>query len=234
MKKKIVVSFSGGKDSMLALHRIQKSGEWEIDSLLTTLTENYDRTTMHGVRNELLEWQAESLGIPLRRVWIPQDCSNETYQRRMEAAVNKIREDDITHIMFGDIFLQDVKKYREKMLEGTGLTPVFPLWKVDSSALIDEFLTEGFKTVLCCVDTHKIDQSFVGRVMDQSFIEDYPKEHDICGENGEFHTFVFGGPSFSFPVHYKLGEHRMAKDMYTGEDRFFYVDLIPNVKKISI
>ncbi|MDR7071125.1 diphthine--ammonia ligase [Fictibacillus barbaricus] len=232
MKKKIVVSFSGGKDSVLALHRIQNSGEWEVDSLLTTLTENYDRTTMHGVRNELLELQGASLGIPLRRVWIPQDCPNETYQERMEEAINQIKEDGITYIMFGDIFLEDVKKYREKMLEGTGLTPVFPLWKEDSAELIDEFLQEGYKTVLCCVDTHKIDQSFVGRVIDQPFIQEYPREHDICGENGEFHTFVFDGPAFSFPIHYELGEHRMAKDMFTGEDRFYFVDIIQDHKKI--
>jgi uncharacterized protein (TIGR00290 family) len=227
MKKKIVVSFSGGKDSVLALHRLQKSDEWEIDSLLTTLTEDYDRTTMHGVRNNLLELQAKSLGIPLRKVWIPRDCSNDVYQARMEHAVNGIIEDDIPYIMFGDIFLEDVKAYREKVLEGTGLTPVFPLWGEESTQLMEEFLNEEFKTVVCCVDIFKIDKSFTGRVIDDQFIRDYPEDHDICGENGEFHTFVFDGPNFSFPVEYKLGESRLAKDMYTDQDRFYYVDLLP-------
>jgi uncharacterized protein (TIGR00290 family) len=228
MKKKIVVSFSGGKDSVLALHRLQKSGEWEVDSLMTTLTEDYDRTTMHGVRNRLLEVQAESLGIPLRKVWIPRDCPNEIYQQRMEEAVDGIIADGISNIMFGDIFLEDVKAYREKMLEETGLTPVFPIWGEDTKKLINEFVENGFKTVVCCVDTFKIDSSFSGRVIDEQFVKNYPPEHDICGENGEFHTFVFNGPNFSFPIAYKLGEFRLAKDMYTGEDRFYYVDLLPD------
>jgi uncharacterized protein (TIGR00290 family) len=227
MKKKIVVSFSGGKDSVLALDRLQNSDEWEIDSLLTTLTESYERTTMHGVRNELLELQAEALRIPIRRVWIPKDCPNEIYQKKMEEAVRQIREDGIHFIMFGDIFLEDVKNYREKMLEGTGLTPVFPLWRESSSALINEFVHKGFKTVLCCVDSHQLNPAFVGRIIDHSFIEEYPQDSDICGENGEFHTFVFDGPNFSFPIDYELGERRIAKDMFTEEDRFYFVDLVP-------
>jgi uncharacterized protein (TIGR00290 family) len=231
MKKKIVVSFSGGKDAVLALHRIQNSDEWEVESLLTTLTEDYDRTTMHGIRNELLELQAESLGMPIRRVWIPQDCPNEIYQQRMEDAVDKIREDGINYIMFGDIFLEDVKNYREKMLKGTGLTPIFPLWKEDSFSLIKEFTEKGFKTVLCCVDTQKLNRSFVGKVIDQTFINDFPKDLDICGENGEFHTFVFDGPNFSFPIHYELGETRIAIDMFTKEERFFYVDIVLSDQK---
>ncbi|KZE67189.1 hypothetical protein AWM68_04845 [Fictibacillus phosphorivorans] len=227
MRKRIVVSFSGGKDSILALHRLQTSGEWEIDSLVTTLTEDYDRTTMHGVRYELLKQQAESLGIPLRIVWIPRNCSNEVYQERMQKAVNGILADGVHHMMFGDIFLEDVKVYREKMLKGTGLTPIFPLWGEQSDAIIAEFLEKGFKTVVCCSDTDKIDASFTGRVLDKQFIEEFPAEHDICGENGEFHTFVFDGPNFSIPVAYQLGENRLAKDMLTNKDRFYYVDLLP-------
>lgn len=227
MKKKIIVSFSGGKDSVLALHRLQKSGEWEIDSLLTTLTEDYDRTTMHGVRNELLVLQADSLGLPLRKVWIPRDCPNEIYQQRMEKAANRIIDDGIDFIMFGDIFLEDVKTYREKMLAGTGLTPVFPIWGEDAKQLMKEFLEEGFKTVVCCVDTFKIDKSFAGRVIDKQFLSDFPAEYDICGENGEYHTFVFDGPNFKTPINYSLGELRMAKDMYTDDERFCYVDILP-------
>lgn len=233
MKKRIVVSFSGGKDSVLALHRLQTSGEWEIDSLLTTLTEDYDRTTMHGVRYELLELQAKSLGIPLRKVWIPRDCPNEVYQQRMKKAVDEILDEGIEFMMFGDIFLEDVKAYREKMLQGTGLTPVFPVWGENSSTIVKEFLKKGFKTVVCCSDISKIDSSFTGRVMDEQFIKDYPADCDVCGENGEFHTFVFDGPNFSFPVAYELGENRMAKDMFTNEDRFYYVDLLPAVYEDS-
>ncbi|MED1864664.1 diphthine--ammonia ligase [Fictibacillus nanhaiensis] len=229
MKKKIVVSFSGGKDSILALYRLQQSEEWEVDSLLTTLTEGYERTTMHGVRNELLEMQAQSIGLPLRIVWIPKDCSNEIYQQRMKKAVDDIKADGIQYIMFGDIFLEDVKKYREKMLEGTGITPVFPIWGESSEHIIDEFLHKGFKTVICCSDTLKIDHSFTGRVIDEKFKMDYPKKHDICGENGEFHTFVFDGPNFSFPITYTLGNTRIVKDMISNEDRFYYVDILPIV-----
>ncbi|MBH0154833.1 diphthine--ammonia ligase [Fictibacillus sp. 5RED26] len=229
MKRKIVVSFSGGKDSILALYRLQQSEEWEIDSLLTTLTEDYERTTMHGVRNELLEMQAQSLGLPLRVVWIPKDCPNDMYQQRMKKAVDDINTDGIQYIMFGDIFLEDVKKYREKMLNGTGITPVFPIWGESTEHIIDEFLRKGFKTVVCCSDTLKIDASFTGRVIDEQFKKDYPKKHDICGENGEFHTFVFDGPNFSYPITYTLGETRIVKDMISKEDRFYYVDILPSV-----
>jgi uncharacterized protein (TIGR00290 family) len=228
MKKRIVVSFSGGKDSVLALHRLQESGDWEVDSLLTTLTEGYNRTTMHGVRNNLLELQAKSLGIPLRKVWIPRDCPNEVYQQRMKQAVNGIVSDGIQYIMFGDIFLQDIKSYREKMLQGTGLTPIFPIWGEDSKQVMKEFLEKDFKTVICCIDISVIDKSFAGRIMDQRFINDYPDGQDICGENGEFHTYVFDGPNFSFPIKFKFGETRLAKDMYTNKDRFYYVDILPD------
>ncbi|MFC0238685.1 diphthine--ammonia ligase [Fictibacillus phosphorivorans] len=229
MKRKIVVSFSGGKDSILALYRLQQSEEWEINSLLTTLTEDYERTTMHGVRNELLEMQAQSLGLPLRVVWIPKDCPNDMYQQRMKKAVDDIKAEGIQYIMFGDIFLEDVKKYREKMLNGTGITPVFPIWGESTEHIIDEFLRKGFKTVVCCSDTLKIDASFTGRVIDEQFKRDYPKKHDICGENGEFHTFVFDGPNFSYPITYTLGETRIVKDMISKEDRFYYVDILPSV-----
>lgn len=229
MKRKIVVSFSGGKDSILALYRLQQSEEWEINSLLTTLTEDYERTTMHGVRNELLEMQAQSLGLPLRVVWIPKDCPNDMYQQRMKKAVDDIKAEGIQYIMFGDIFLEDVKKYREKMLNGTGITPVFPIWGESTEHIIDEFLRKGFKTVVCCSDTLKIDASFTGRVIDEQFKRDYPKKHDICGENGEFHTFVFDGPNFSYPITYRLGETRIVKDMISEEDRFYYVDILPSV-----
>lgn len=219
MKKKIVVSFSGGKDSALALHRLLKEGNWEIDSLLTTVTSDFNRVSMHGIREDLLERQAVSLGYNLRKVEIPKDCPNDVYQRKMGEAINQICADGIHYIMFGDIHLEDVKQYREKMLEGTGITPIFPLWKEKSELLINEFLSEGFRTRLVCVDTEQLDSVFLGREIDWKFVEDYPTDADICGENGEYHTFIFDGPIFSFPINHTLGEKH-------GK-HFQFLDVIP-------
>ncbi|MGM0852513.1 MAG: diphthine--ammonia ligase [Bacillota bacterium] len=225
---KTVIAFSGGKDSTLALFNIQQNPEYEIDSLLVTLTEGLDRVSIHGVRYELLKMQSESLGIPLREVWIPQACSNEMYQERMERAVSDMLEDGVTHMVFGDIHLQDVREYREKMLSGTGITPVFPLWGRPVGELSREFIDLGFQTVLTCVDMDQLDRSFAGRVYDEAFIRDYPEEtHDICGENGEFHSFVFDGPNFAFSVEYVVGEERVTPDYLTKKDRFLFIDLIP-------
>ncbi|MCA1054399.1 diphthine--ammonia ligase [Rossellomorea aquimaris] len=225
--KKTVIGFSGGKDSTLALYKIQQDPGYEVDSLLVTLTEGFDRVSIHGVRHELLKRQADSLGIPLREVWIPQDSTNEQYAERMEKAVHEMLDDGVTHMVFGDIHLQDVKEYREKMLSGTGLTPVFPLWGRPVGDLGREFIDLGFKTVMTCVDLDKLHRSFVGRVYDEAFLEDYPEDRDICGENGEFHSFVFDGPNFRFPVQFKLGEERVTPDHQTKRDRFLYVDLLP-------
>ena len=220
MREKVVISFSGGKDCALAMNRLIKEGKWEIDSLLTTVTDDYNRTSMHGVREELLEKQAESLGVKLRKVRIPSLCSNEMYQQKMAAAVQRIKDDGIHYMMFGDIHLQDVKEYRETMLKGTGVKPVFPLWGEKPEDLINEYFTEGFRTRLTCVDSEQLNPAFVGREIDSEFITEYPSNADICGENGEYHTFVFDGPIFSFPIKHTLGEQRVAAD------RFYYVDIL--------
>ncbi|WP_409296741.1 diphthine--ammonia ligase [Peribacillus sp. SCS-26] len=227
MKKRVVVSFSGGKDSMLALHRVQRSGMWEIDSLLVTLTEREKRISAHGVRHEMLSLQAESLKIPLREVWMPEAPTNDEYNARMQEALAAAKRDGAEYVMFGDIFLEDLRVYREKMIEPTGLKPVFPLWNCDTGELLQEFLAEGFKTVLISVDTGRLNPTFGGRVIDKEFLEDYPGEHDLCGEYGEYHTFVFDGPNFSFPIRYRLGDTRMAPDMVTKNDRYLFVDLLP-------
>ncbi|MGR3762910.1 Dph6-related ATP pyrophosphatase [Rossellomorea sp. NS-SX7] len=225
---KTVIGFSGGKDSTLALYKIQQNPEYEVDSLLVTLTEGFGRVSIHGVRYELLKQQSESLGIPLREVWIPQGCTNEVYQERMERAVSEMRDDGVTHIVFGDIHLKDVREYRETMMTGTGITPVFPLWNRPVEEISREFIDLSFKTVITCVDMDQIDRSFAGRVYDESFIGDYPVEtQDICGENGEFHSFVYDGPNFSFPIEYELGEERVSPDHVTKRDRFLYKDVIP-------
>ncbi|WP_179884962.1 adenine nucleotide alpha hydrolase [Bacillus sp. AFS015802] len=224
---KTVIAFSGGKDSTLALHKIQQDPAFEVDSLLVTLTEGFDRVSIHGVRYKMLKQQSESLGIPLREVWIPQDCPNEVYQERMGNAVSGMLDDGITHMVFGDIHLADVRAYREEMLEGTGITPVFPLWGREVGELGREFINLGFKTVLTCIDLEQLDRSFAGRVYDKDFLQDYPEKCDVCGENGEFHTFVFDGPNFGFPIGYELGEERVAPDVRTGRDRFLFRDVVP-------
>ncbi|MGG1629703.1 hypothetical protein [Rossellomorea sp. NRS-1567] len=225
---KTVIAFSGGKDSTLAIYKIQQNPEYEIDSLLVTLTEGFDRVSIHGVRYGMLKQQSDALGIPLREVWIPQDCPNEVYQERMEQAVSDMLGDGVTHMVFGDIHLEDVRAYREEMLEGTGISPVFPLWGRPVGELSREFIELGFQTVLTCVDMDQLHPSFAGRVYDEAFIRDYPEEtHDICGENGEFHTFVFDGPNFGFPIEYELGEERVTPDIQTERDRFLFVDVLP-------
>lgn len=229
-KIKTVIGFSGGKDSTLALYKIQNNPEYEVDSLLVTLTEGLDRVSIHGVRYELLQLQSKALGIPLREVWIPQDCPDETYQEIMGKAVSEMNADGVTHFAFGDLHLQDVREYREKMLLGTGINPIFPLWNVPVEEVSREFIDLGFKTVLTCIDMDRLDQTFAGRVYDRDFLKDYPKENDVCGENGEFHSFVFDGPNFKFPIQYELGEQKITPDYFTKKDRFLYIDLIP-IKK---
>jgi uncharacterized protein (TIGR00290 family) len=226
-RMKIVIGFSGGKDSTLALYKIQNNPEYEVDSLLVSLTEGLDRVSIHGVRYELLQLQSKALGIPLREVWIPQDCPDEKYQEIMGKAVSEMKADGVTHIAFGDLHLQDVREYRENMLLGTGITPIFPLWNIPVEEVSREFIELGFKTVLTCIDMDRLDQSFAGRVYDSDFIKDYPKENDVCGENGEFHTFVFDGPNLKVPVQFELGEQKITPDYFTKKDRFLYIDLVP-------
>jgi len=224
---KTVIAFSGGKDSTLALYKIQQNPEYEVDSLLVTLTEGFDRVSIHGVRYGMLKQQSDALGIPLREVWIPQECPNDVYQERMERAVSDMLGDGVTHMVFGDIHLEDVRAYREEMLSGTGITPIFPLWGGSVGELSREFIELGFKTVLTCIDLEQLDRSFAGRVYNGDFIRDYPESRDVCGENGEFHTFVFDGPNFGFPIEYELGEERVTPDYLTQKDRFLYIDVVP-------
>lgn len=224
---KIAIGYSGGKDSTLALYKIQKNPDYEIDSLFVTLTEGVGRVSIHGVRHELLKQQSESLGIPLREVWIPQECSDEKYQEIMKNEVSVMKAEGVTHIAFGDIHLQDIREYREKLLEGTGLTPIFPLWNRSVDEISNEFIQLGFKTVLTCIDMDVLDRNFVGRNYDRELIKDYPKSRDICGENGEFHSFVFDGPNFEFPIRFSKGAEKITPDYFTGKDRFLFIDLIP-------
>jgi uncharacterized protein (TIGR00290 family) len=206
MKEKIIFCWSGGKDSALALNRILRGGQHEVVSLLTTCNEHFQRVSMHGVRLELLDRQAQAIGLPLERVFVSQRGSNEEYQEKMSACLSAHQARGVTACAFGDIFLEDLRRWREENLARIGMRGIFPLWKVDSRELIREFFTLGFGTVVCCVNDAWLDDAFAGRNIDESFVRDLPANVDPCGENGEFHSFAFAGPIFKEPVKFKLGE----------------------------
>lgn len=218
---KAILSWSGGKDAALALHELQSQGKYEISALLTTVTEQYDRVSMHGVRSTLLELQAEYLGLPLEKVFISKDASNEEYDSRMRQVLEKYSTAGASAVVFGDVFLDDVRKYREDNLSKAGMMGLFPLWKRDTAELALEFIDLGFEAVVTCVDTNALDKSFVGRSFDRRFLSDLPPDVDPCGENGEFHSFVYGGPIFRHRIPCKKGE------IVLRDDRFYYCDLIP-------
>lgn len=206
MKEKIVFCWSGGKDSALALNRIRKEGRYEVVSLLTTCNEHFQRVSMHGVRLELLERQAQSIGLPLEKVYVSQRSSNDEYQRKMSACLSAHQARGVTACAFGDIFLEDLKRWREDNLAHIGMRGIFPIWKEGSSDLMREFFALGFGTVICCVNDAYLDETAVGRNIDEEFIRSLPANVDPCGENGEFHSFAFAGPVFQAPVKFKVGE----------------------------
>jgi uncharacterized protein (TIGR00290 family) len=206
LKTKALFNWSSGKDSALALYKTLQNPEIEINCLLTSVNSQYQRISMHGVRVELLHQQAESIGLPLEIMEIPEMPTMEVYEAVMNETLNKLKNQGITHSIFGDIFLEDLRKYREDKLATIGFKGVFPLWKTPTIDLINEFINLGFKTIVVCVNEKYLDQSFVGRVIDQNFITDLPDDVDVCGENGEFHTFTFDGPIFSKPIDFEIGE----------------------------
>ncbi len=220
MSTNIFLSWSGGKDSSLALYEVRKAGIHRVSALLTTVTEDYDRISMHGVRRALLEQQAASLGIPLRKILIPKDCSNTIYESRMQALLEQGLREGIDTVAFGDIFLEDLKLYREKNLARIGMKGLFPIWKRDSAELARTFVDLGFKAVLVCVDTAKLDASFAGRSFDHDLLRDLPPSVDPCGENGEFHSFAWDGPIFQRAIPHMRGE-------VVRRDRFCFCDLAP-------
>lgn len=243
MKNKAIFNWSSGKDSALALYKTLQNPTFEVVTLLTSVSEQYQRISMHGVRVELLDQQAKSIGIPLTKMMIPEMPTMEVYENVMRTTLTNLKEQGVTHSIFGDIFLEDLRLYRENKLKEIGFEGEFPLWKEDTKALIDEFLALGFKTIVTCVNEKFLDKSFVGRVIDQQFISDLPHNVDVCGENGEFHTFTFDGPIFSQPIAFEIGEivHRKYEkpkgtsssntacdtDNTPSEFGFWYCDLIP-------
>lgn len=234
MKQKAIFNWSSGKDSALALYKTLQGEKYEITSLLTSINEEFQRISMHGVSVSLLEKQAESLGFALIKLELPKDPSMEEYQELMNSTMNKIKSQGVTHSVFGDIFLEDLRKYREEQLQSIGMEAVFPLWKKNTSELIQEFLDLGFKTIVTSVNETYLDKTFAGRIIDENFIKDLPKNVDPCGENGEFHTFTFDGPIFKNPIDFEIGE--VVKKTYPkpksdesdeeGEYIFWFCDLI--------
>lgn len=217
---KTLLSWSGGKDSALALHALRQTPGVEVCGLLTTVTEEYHRISMHGVRRTLLERQAEEAGLPLHIVSIPPDCPDETYEERMAAALALHRARGVGCVAFGDLFLEDIRAYRESKLAGAGMEALFPVWGLDTAQLARDFIAQGFAAILVCVDTSALDPSFAGRAFDESLLRDLPPGVDPCGENGEFHTFVHAGPIFHAPIAVRIDVCE------TRLDRFRYCDLV--------
>jgi uncharacterized protein (TIGR00290 family) len=205
-KKKVTISWSGGKDSALALHRILRSGEFEICHLHTVIDAGTKRVGLHGVREALIEKQAKALGLKLVKLYLPASNDHHTYEQLMCAFYNQCFNEGIQGVVFGDIFLEDLKNFRERMLRAASLDGIFPLWKEDSRMLINEFISLRFKTMICSANAAFFQSSEVGKIIDLAFINDLPLLVDPCGENGEFHTFVFDGPVFAKPVLLKKGE----------------------------
>ena len=218
--EKVLFSWSGGKDSALALYEMQKSQRYEIVSLLTTVNEDYDRVSMHGVRRTLVEQQARSLGLPLAKVLVPKSCSEEEYESKMSEVLTKFKQNGITQVVFGDVFLNWVKEYRENNLSRLGMKGVFPIWGRSSAELTRSFITLGFQAVITCVDTRVLSERFLGRIIDERFLAELPFGVDPAGENGEFHSFVFAGPIFREKIAYTLGKS-------VSRDSFYFRDLLP-------
>jgi uncharacterized protein (TIGR00290 family) len=218
--ERVLMSWSGGKDSALALTEIKNSGRYEIAALLTTVTKDYDRISMHGVRRSLLEQQAESLGLRLEEVFITKNASNEEYESSMRDVLSKYRESGINAVVIGDIFLEDVRKYREQKLSLLDMHGIFPIWAVETRELIARFIRAGFKAITTCVDIKVLGKEFVGRELDQAFLAELPDGVDPCGENGEYHSFVYDGPIFSRRIPITIGEKVLR------ENRYYFCDLI--------
>lgn len=224
-RPKAWLAWSSGKDSAWALHMVRQSGQFEITALLTTINRTHERVAMHAVRESLLELQAEAAGLPLVKVPIPSPCPNETYEQAMSEAMARARAEGVYHVIFGDLFLEDIRAYREKQLAACGMTPVFPVWRRDTHVLAQEMLAAGLSAYLTCIDPSKLSPLFAGRRFDASLVASFPDDVDPCGENGEFHTFACAGPMFRRPVAVSPGKivHR---------DGFIFADLLPEAPPI--
>jgi uncharacterized protein (TIGR00290 family) len=214
----VLFCWSGGKDSAMALHALRQQRDFRVAALLTTVTEGYERVSMHGVRRALLLRQAQSIGLPLQEVRIPPQCVNPIYEARVREALLLQKENGVCCVAFGDIFLQDLREYRERNLAQVEMKAIFPIWKRDTGELAQEFCATGFRSVAVCIDSKKLSREFAGREVDESFFRDLPTDVDPCGENGEFHTFVYDGPIFSKAIAIERGE-------IVERDGFYFCDV---------
>jgi uncharacterized protein (TIGR00290 family) len=221
MPEKVLFAWSGGKDSALALYELRKTQRYDISALLTTVTKDYGRISMHGVSQILLEQQADSLGFPLEKIFISRNSSHEEYEASMREVLTKYEEIGVSSVVFGDIFLENVKEYREDNLKKVGMKGIFPLWGKDTAKLARTFIDVGFKAIVTCVDSHMLDKKFAGRAYDKRFLRELHPDTDPCGENGEFHSFVYDGPLFRERISCARG------DIVLRDDRFYYCDLVP-------
>lgn len=220
-----IISWSSGKDSAMSLYRVLQSGKFKVVCLLTTVTDEFHRVSMHGVREEVLDLQAQSVSIPIAKVRIPYPCPNSLYEQKMHDFLMEWKEKGVTHCIFGDLFLEDIRRYREEKLAQIGVEPIFPIWGENTRQLAHEMLKVGFRAVVTCVDPKKLDASFAGREFDESFLDDLPLGVDPCGENGEFHTFVYDGPMFSERIEVEVGERVLR-------DGFQFADVLARTKEM--
>lgn len=243
--KKTYFNWSSGKDSALALYKILNDTNYNLDLLVTTINKDFNRVSMHGLRNELLLAQVKSIGINLKTIEFPANVTMDLYAEIMEEAMDSLLEKGYSHTVFGDIFLEDLKAYRDAKLEEVNITGIYPLWKKDTKDVLLEFLDLGFKAITVCVNAKLLGEEFVGRVIDEQFIIDLPENVDVCGENGEFHTFVFDGPIFKKPIDFSIGEkvlrsytlhdndddncHQTKKENSNHDTSFWYCDLLSKV-----
>jgi len=219
----VLFCWSGGKDSAMALQVLRQQNQVRVAALLTTLTDGFDRVSMHGVRRTLLFEQAEALGLPLAEVRIPPECTNRIYEERMRDALLSQKQNGVHRVAFGDIFLEDLREYRERNLSQLGMTAIFPIWKRDTTELARDFCGMGFRAIAVCVDAKRLSAEFAGRELDESFFRDLPADVDACGENGEFHSFVYDGPIFSRAI-------GIEKGAVVERDGFYFCDLMEKAK----
>jgi uncharacterized protein (TIGR00290 family) len=221
-KNKALIAWSSGKDSAWALHEARADGAYDVVGALTTVTDSFARVSMHGVREELLRAQLDAAGLPARILRIPYPCPNEIYEREMAAAIADTKADGVTHMIFGDLFLEDIRAYRERQLAGSDITPVFPLWRKPTAALARAMIASGMEAYLSVVDLKKLPASFAGRSFNDGLLADLPASADPCGENGEFHTFVSAGPMLTRKIAVTAGET-------VERDGFAFADLLPKL-----
>lgn len=228
MTQKVLFAWSGGKDSALALHELRNNPDIQISALLTTITEEYDRVSMHGVRRTLLEQQAESIGLPLEKVLISANMPEHEYEAKMRSVLERHAAAGVTAVIFGDVSVDDLRKYREANLAKIAMAAIFPIWKRDTAELARAFVEYGFKATITCVDTQALDRTFVGRAFDAEFLSALPPTVDPCGENGEFHSFVHDGPIFRRRIPVTVGKTVLR------DNRFYFCDLIPDQAKAPV